>query len=227
MTTSTDPITITPVDYHDAAIGVLSTRRKMELSTEDCVAIVMASGLTAHVETVHRRLDDKISALARGHKQENDTAGLGDSARAKIGESDPQQVRADLRDAQAEVARLTEMRVADALAGNSRATARAEKAETELENVRAAWRNMDATVIARAEKAEAELVIAKAAIIGLQEGVREGTRQARAAEEGLSVARRRIVEIQAAYTKLLEERAVAKDAMKGVGPCTTTIKETT
>jgi len=270
MTTSTDPITITPFDYHDAAIGAdehheqgnnmtapntdiqiqLSgcTRsgpekpQRLKLSRADCRAIVDASGLTARVEAALMHLADAIAPLA-------DRIGLLEQVvytdiatrvaslektRVETGESEPQQLRADLKDSQAEVARLTDIRVADALAGNSRATARAEKAETELENARAAWRNMDARVIARVEKAEAELGIANATIIGLQESAREMYRSNRSAEEGWGAARARIkilddrvAEIQATCTRLLAERAVAKDAMKGAVPLTTTIKETT
>ena len=57
MNASTDPITITPVDAHDAAIGVLRTSRKMELSAEDCRAIVGASGLTGRVIALEHASD--------------------------------------------------------------------------------------------------------------------------------------------------------------------------
>ena len=179
--------------------------QRFKLSGYDCAAIADASGLSERVYALEQ---------AKGETGESHTAA-----------TETQQLRADLRATRADLAEITEMRVADALARSSSGTARSVKAETELENARAAWRNMDATVIARAEKAEAELVIAKAAIIGLQEGVR----QARAAEEVLSAAQRRmrvldvkIIDLQAAYTSLLE-----KDAMKGAVPLTTTTKATT
>jgi len=167
MTTSTDRLTITLYRIVEFGHRAGRTAQRTEISPWDCKAIVDASGLTG-----------RVIAL----EQASDKARKAEIGESRSADTDHQQLRADLRGAQAEVARLTEMRLADALARSSSATARAENAEadlaaawgrvvttpTDLHSVNHALRQLYASMTSRAEKAEAESAAANATIDNLR-----------------------------------------------------------